>query len=294
MLPRSSGFGNRVFLDGTGADSPQRSMSGCSEHRLARSHHSGSLLLAGMGPELEDQDAEVLVHPGLLVRIAASGVLGQLRLDRGLDPQPCGTEHVDQVGDGMATLGEGDLTVPTAEVGEPRGGEVLLAQGGLVLFGLFDGVSNRLRLGQQDESIVGQHRARCLQSADWICRVAERLQEQDPVERAASKPRHGIQLIEIALDQFQARHWDTEEVATDIDTDGGSRTVSNQLSELASVAATEVEYRPSGDIAQKISLRWPLHESVQRVLPGAGPLVVRSEFQPGMTRVHRIVPGRTR
>ncbi|GAA2149137.1 hypothetical protein GCM10009844_28430 [Nocardioides koreensis] len=96
------------------------------------------------------------------------------------------------------------------------------------------------------------------------------------------------------MDQFQARDRDTEEVATDIDTDGGSRTVSNQLSELASIAATEVEHRPSGDIAQKVSLRRPLHESVQRVLPGAGPLVVRSEFQPCLARVHRIVRGGTR
>ena len=41
-----------------------------------------------------------------------------------------------------------------------------------------------------------------------------------------------------------------EEVATDIDTYGGGRTVSNQLSELATVAATDIEHRPSGDITQ--------------------------------------------
>ena len=33
-------------------------------------------LLAGMGSELEDQDAEVLVHPRLFVRVPASGVIG--------------------------------------------------------------------------------------------------------------------------------------------------------------------------------------------------------------------------
>jgi hypothetical protein len=40
----------------------------------------------------------------------------------------------------------------------------------------------QLRLRRQprhmpDESIVGQHRSRCLQGANWILRVAERLQE---------------------------------------------------------------------------------------------------------------------
>ena len=131
------------------------------------------------------------------------------------------------------------------------------------MFGLFYGVSDRLRFGQQDESIVGQHRARCLQCADWILRVAERLQEQDAVERTASKPRHGVQLIEIACDQFQARGWGTEKVATDIDADAGSSPLSDELSDLASVAATEVEYRSSGDIAQKVPLRGPLHKPVQ-------------------------------
>ena len=33
-------------------------------------------LLGGMGTELEDQDSEVLVHPRLLVRVPASGVIG--------------------------------------------------------------------------------------------------------------------------------------------------------------------------------------------------------------------------
>jgi hypothetical protein len=107
-----------------------------------------------------------------------------------------------------------------------------------------------LRLGQQDESIVGQHRVRCLQGADWILRVAERLQEQDPVERATGKPGHRIQLREIGSDELQARRRGTEEVVTDIDTYGGGRTVSNQLSVLATAAATDIEHRPSGDITQ--------------------------------------------
>ena len=78
------------------------------------------------GAELEHQDAEVLVHPCLLVRVAASGVLGQLGLDRGLDPQACRTEHVEQVRDGVRTFREGDVVVPAADVGERGGGEILL------------------------------------------------------------------------------------------------------------------------------------------------------------------------
>lgn len=33
-------------------------------------------LLGVMSPELEDHDAEILVHPRLLVRVPASGVIG--------------------------------------------------------------------------------------------------------------------------------------------------------------------------------------------------------------------------
>jgi len=69
-----------------------------------------------MGPELEDQDAEVLVHPLLLVGVAASGVLGQLRLDRGLNPQSRRGEHVEQIGDGVSAFREGDLLVPAGAV----------------------------------------------------------------------------------------------------------------------------------------------------------------------------------
>ena len=35
-----------------------------------------SYLLAGKGSELEDQDAEVFVHPFLLVRVPASRLIG--------------------------------------------------------------------------------------------------------------------------------------------------------------------------------------------------------------------------
>ena len=35
----------------------------------------------------------------------------------------------------------------------------------------------------------------------------------------------------------------------------GGCAVSNQLSELAAVAATDIEHRQSGDITQKVSLR---------------------------------------
>jgi hypothetical protein len=96
-------------------------------------------------------------------------------------------------------------------------------------------------------------------------------------------------LKEIASDELQSRRRCTEEVATGIDTYGGDRTVSNQLSELASVAATDIEHRPSGDITQKVSLRRPLDEPIQRVLSGSGPFVVRSEFQPRLARIPRTV-----
>src|SRR5215467_14318534 len=69
-------------------------------------------LPAGMRPEFEDQDAEILVHPLLLVRVAALSVLRQLRLDGGLDPEPCRAEHVDQIGDGVGAFRERDLLVP--------------------------------------------------------------------------------------------------------------------------------------------------------------------------------------
>jgi hypothetical protein len=52
------------------------------------------------------------------------------------------------------------------------------------------------------------------------------------------------------------------EVATDIDTYGCSRAMSDQLSELASVAASDIEHRPSGDIAQKVLLRRPLDKPI--------------------------------
>ena len=50
--------------------------------------------VVGRRAKHEDEDAEVLVHPCLLVRVAASGVLGRLRLDRGFDPQPGSAEDV--------------------------------------------------------------------------------------------------------------------------------------------------------------------------------------------------------
>jgi hypothetical protein len=78
-------------------------------------------------------------------------------------------------------------------------------------------------------------------------------------------------------------------IATDIDTDGGGRAASNQLSELASVAATDIEHRPPGDIAQKVSLRRPLEKPIQRVFPASGPLVVWSEFWPRLAQIPRTV-----
>ena len=211
--------------------------------------------------------------------------LGQLWLQRRLDPQARCAEHVDEVGDGVAALGERDVVVPAAPVGEPRGGEVLLAQGGPVLFGLFDCVADRLRLGQQDEPVVREPGARCLQGADRVLRVAEGLQEQDPVEGAARHRRHGVQLVQVALDQLQPRCRSAREVATHIDPDASSRPVSDQLSELPSVAATEVEHRPSAHVTEQVALRGPLNEPIQRVLPVTGPLVVRSECRPGLARI---------
>ena len=95
-----------------------------------------------MGSELKDQAAKVLIHPLLLVRVAASGVIGELRLGSGLDPQPCRTEDVDQVRDGVGALGQGDLIVPVADVGERTGREILFAQRGPILFGPLDGISD--------------------------------------------------------------------------------------------------------------------------------------------------------
>ncbi|NIK59604.1 hypothetical protein BJY22_005321 [Kribbella shirazensis] len=120
--------------------------------------------------------------------------------------------------------------------------------------------------------------ARCLQGAYRILRIAERLQEQDPVEPATGEPRHRIQLRQIASDELQARRRGTQEVAADIDTYGGGRTVTNQLGKLAAVAASDIKHRPSGDVAQKVPLRRPLDKPIQRVLLGTGLLVVRSEF----------------
>jgi hypothetical protein len=148
------------------------------------------------------------------------------------------------------------------DVGKRAGGEILFAQRGPILFGPFDGVPNWLRLGQQDKSIVGQHRTRCLQGAYWILRIAERLQEQDPIECATSKLRHRTQFREIALDELQVRRLGIKEVTTDIYTYRGGRTVSNKLSELGTVAATDIEHRTSGDITQKVSLRRPLHKPI--------------------------------
>jgi hypothetical protein len=67
---------------------------------------------------------------------------------------------------------------------------------------------------------------------------------------------------QISLDELQVRRLGTKEVATDIDTYRGGRTVSNKLSELGTVAATDIEYRPSGDITQKVSLCRPLDKPI--------------------------------
>ena len=64
------------------------------------------------------------------------------------------------------------------------------------------------------------------------------------------------------MNELQPRRRRTEEVAADIHTDGAGRTLADQLSELASVTATEIEHRESGDIAQKDPLSWPLDESI--------------------------------
>jgi hypothetical protein len=56
------------------------------------------------------------------------------------------------------------------------------------------------------------------------------------------KPGYRIQVIQIALEELQVGRRRAEEVATDIDTDTAGRAVSDQLSELAAVAAADVEY----------------------------------------------------
>jgi hypothetical protein len=58
------------------------------------------------------------------------------------------------------------------------------------------------------------------------------------------------------------RRLGTKKVATDIDTHGGDRTVSNELSELGTVAATDIEHGLSGDITQNVSLRRPLDKPI--------------------------------
>ena len=53
-----------------------------------------------------------------------------------------------------------------------------------------------------------------------------------------------------------------KELATNIDTYTGGRTDSDKLVELGTVAATDIEHRPSGDITQQVSLRRPLDEPI--------------------------------
>jgi hypothetical protein len=123
-------------------------------------------------------------------------------------------------------------------------------------------VSDWLRLGQQDKSIVGQHRTRSLQGEDRILGIAERLQEQDSIKGAIGKSGQRTQLTKIASDELQVRRLGTQEAAANINTYGGSRTVSNKFREFGTVATTHIEHRLSGDITQKVSLCRPLDKPI--------------------------------
>ncbi len=88
---------------------------------------------------LEDDDAEVLVKPCLLVREAASVLFGQSGLDGLLDPQASRREGVQQVCNSVGVMGQRDLRVAATWVGVKPSGEVLLSQQRPVLLRPFDG-----------------------------------------------------------------------------------------------------------------------------------------------------------
>lgn len=173
-------------------------------------------------------------------------------------------------------------------IGKRTGGEVLLTERGPVFLGTLDGVSDRLRAGQQDEPLVREQVARSPECMDRILRVAERLQEQDPVEPPTGEGRHCGQVGEVALDEFQTRRLG-DEVVTDVDPDRGHRTVLHQLRNFRAVTAPGIQHGRACDVPEQAPLRGPLDQPIQRVLPGPRLLVARCEFRPRAARVATVV-----
>ena len=156
--------------------------------------------------QLEDQDAEVLVHPLLLVREAASSLLGQLRLDGVLDPEASIAERIEQIRDRERTLGESDLHVPAAPVRVVLRREVLLAKRAPVLLGALDRIPDRMRPSEEDVAVVGQQRARFAEGSDGIGGIAERLQEHDAIEPATLELTNRPDLGKVSSDDRIVEH----------------------------------------------------------------------------------------
>ena len=159
-----------------------------------------SLLACLRSAELEEDDAEVLVQPGLFVRVASAVILAQLWFDRDLDPEPGDRERVAHVGNGAASVDARDVCVPYAGVGVGLGGVVLLTDRRPVLLGPFDSEADRVRSGHHHKSAAGQVVSRRPQGVDFVAGVAKGLQEQDPVEQPTTDRRLPIKIRQVTLD----------------------------------------------------------------------------------------------